>query len=179
MGENMNERKTVYNLYALYGVSLVLCVLPYVSAAVLSVVFITALMIWAYVVRGKAEEHSLSENHATFVIRSLWIGVLISVITTILASLYMFQGLDYMAFNPCAESIAGMGIEAVEALNMQQFYDLAAPCIDDFIVQNKSALMVSVAIAGGPPLIYLAYRFIKGVSRARGGYRIAEPKAWL
>jgi len=173
------EQKKLYNLYALFGVSLVLCVLPYVSAAVLCLVFFTWLLIAGYIIRGKADEHSLTHNHATYIIRSLWIGALISLITTCAASFYMFGSLDYGTFQPCADTLVGMGAGAVETMGFQEFYTLAQPCIDDFITFNKNTLMVAVGIGAAPPLIYLAYRFIKGVSRATKGYRLADPKAWL
>jgi len=180
MTDNKNpEQKKLYNLYALFGVSLVLCVLPYVSAAILCLVFFTWLLIAGYIIRGKAEEHSLVHNHTTFIIRSLWIGALISLITTCAASFYMFGSLDYAAFQPCADTLVGMGAGAMDSMGFKQFYDLAQPCIHDFIAFNHNTLMVAVGIGAAPPLIYMAYRFIKGVSRATKGYRLADPKSWL
>ena len=67
-------RKAVLNLYAALGASLILSVLPYMHAAALSLAFFTGVLIAAYVLRGKTENNSLIENHATFVIRTLWIG---------------------------------------------------------------------------------------------------------
>ena len=180
MSETDNlEQKKLYNIYALFGVSLALCVVPSVSAAILCVIFFTWLLVAAYRGRNKAEEHSLTHNHMIFIIRSIWVGVLISVISTIIASLYMFQVIDYGAFNPCADVIAGKGIEALEAMGFSEFYALAQPCMEDFINFNYNALVVSVLIAAGPVLLYLAFRFMKGVSRAVKGYRIADPKSWI
>ena len=175
----MEEQKKLYNLYALFGVSLVLCVVPYISAAILCLVFFTWLLIAAYVIRRKSEEHSLTHNHTTYVIRSLWIGVLFSVITTCAASFYMFGSLDYASFQPCADTLVGMEADALESMGFQQFYAMAQPCVDDFITANRNPLLVAVGIGAAPPLIYLAYRFIKGVSRATKGYRLSNPEAWL
>jgi len=180
MSEAANsEQKKLYNLYALYGVSLVLCVLPYVSAAILCLVFFTWLLIAGYIIRRKSEEHSLTHNHTTFIIRSLWIGALISLITTCAASAYMLGNIDYAPFHPCADTLAGMGMAAMESMEMTQFYGIIEPCLDDFIDFNRQPLMIAVGIGAAPPLIYLAYRFIKGVSRATKGYRLADPKSWF
>lgn len=180
MGETANpEQKKLYNLYALFGVSLVLCVVPYASAALLCMVFFTWLLIAAYIVRGKADEHSLTHNHATYIIRSLWIGALMSTITGIAAAVYMLGNISYEPFQPCANSIAGIGVEALQAMGSMEIYKLAEPCVADFIGFNRDALIVAVAIGAGPPLLYMAYRFIRGVSRAVKGYRLAKPKSWL
>lgn len=173
------EQKTLYNLYALFGVSLVLCVVPYVSAAILCVVFFTILLISGYVIRGKAEEHSLVDNHATFIIRTLWIGALVSLITTCIASAYMLGSISYDPFMPCAEKIAAMGPSTLESMGMMEVYALAEPCVEAFISFNKQALIVAVAIGALPPLLYLTYRFFKGVSRVAKGYRLANPKSWF
>lgn len=180
MSDALNpEQKKLYNLYALFGASLVLCVLPYVSAAILCLVFFTWLLIAAYIIRGKTEEHGLIHNHTTYIIRSIWIGALISLATTCAASFYMIGSIDYAPFQPCADTIAGMGVAALESMEMKQFYGLIEPCLDDFIGFNRTPLMIAVGIGAAPPLIYLAYRFIKGVSRATKGYRLANPKAWF
>ena len=173
------EQKKLYNLYALFGVSLILCFIPYVSAAILCLVFFIWLMVAAYVARNKAEEHSLVHNHSVYIIRSLWVGAVITVITMLFASLYMFANIDYGAFNPCAESIAGKGIEALEAMGYGEFYEMSRPCIEDFIALNYNTLIIAVGIAAGLPLVYLAYRLFKGASRAMKGYRLPETTSWL
>jgi len=173
------DQKKLYSIYALFGVSIALCVLPYMSAAILSAVFLTVLLIAACSLRKKAEPLSLVHNHMVFIIRSLWIAALMSLFTMLAASFYMFQSIDYGAFNPCADTISGQGIEALEAMGYGEFYTIAQPCIDDFIALNYNTLIVAVAIAGGLPLVYLGYRFFKGMSRAVKGYRIADPKSWL
>ncbi len=177
--EDLSEKKTVYNLYALFGVALFLCFLPYVSAAIICLIFFTLALVFGYRVRGSAEEHSLAHNHAVYLIRSLWIGGLFSLIGIVLASVYMLQNMDYGAFSSCTDTIFDMDVEAIEALGFADFYAIAEPCIDGFVEGNYRVLMISVILAGGLPLVYLGYRFIKGASRAIKGYRLANPKAWF
>ena len=180
MGETHHpEQKTLYNLYALFAVSLVLCVVPQASAAMLCLVFFTWLLIAAYIIRRKAEENSLTHNHTTYIIRSLWIGALISMLTTIAASLYMLKNISYEPFQPCANVIAGKGVEALQAMSMMEVYAMAEPCVEGFISFNRHALVMAVLIAAAPALLYMSYRFIRGVSRAVKGYRLANPKSWV
>ena len=175
----MEEQKKLYNLYALFGVSLILCVVPYVSAAILCIVFFTWLLIASYIIRGKAEDKSLVHNHTTFIIRTLWIGALISVITTLAASAYMLGTISYEPFQPCAEVIARQGINYLHEMSSEQLYEMISPCVDDFVAYNKQPLIIAVAIGAAPPLIYIAYRFVKGLSRIVKGYRVSNPRSWF
>ena len=169
-------QKKLYNLYALFGVSLALSVIPHVSAMVLCLVFFTWLLVASYVIRGKAEEFSLVHNHTTFIIRSLWTAVIISLVTTLAASAYMMGTISYEPFQPCANKIAGMGIEAFESMSYEDIYALTAPCLESFVDFNKHTLMIATGIAAVPPVLYIGYRFIKGVSRSVKDYRLAYPK---
>ena len=177
--EQPEGQKAILNLYAALGVSLILSVLPYAAAGVLSLIFFAGVLIAAYVLRGKVEEHSLSENHATFIIRTLWIGAFFSLITTVIASAYMLSGIDYSQFQPCANDLASRGLEWVENAGVMQVYAVAEPCLDSFLHSNKTLLMNAMIIAGGPIVIYMAYRMAKGVSRAMKGYRLADAKTWF
>lgn len=174
-----SDQKKIYTLYALLGVSIVLSVIPNATAGFLSLVFLAWCLAVSYSARGAAQEHSLVENHAIYIIRTLWITVLLSVVTLIAAVAYMLGRVDYSPFESCAQSIGGQGIEALEQMSTTELYALAGPCMDSFIALNSALFNLCVLIAGGPLIVYMAYRFIKGVSRAAKGYRLAAPKAWL
>lgn len=173
------EQMTIYNLYALFGVSIVASVIPMISAAVVSLLLFLILLIAAYMVRGKVEAHSLIENHATFIIRTLWITALFSVLTSIIASIYMMSWIDYSYFESCANTIAGYDMNALESMDAMQIYALIEPCVEDFINGNFQTFIVATLIGGGPLVLYLGYRFVKGLSRAVKGYRLADVKGWF
>jgi len=179
MSETPKEQKSILNLYAVFGVSLILSVLPNIAAAILSLVFFVGVLIAAYAIRKKNEEHSLGENHATYIIRTLWISAFISLITTAIATGYMMNGIDYSTFEPCANTLANKGVAWMESAGTMAVYAVIEPCVESFIGFNKTLLMNSVIIAGGPIIIYMAYRMVKGLSRAMRGYRISSPKSWL
>ncbi|HOO80903.1 MAG TPA: hypothetical protein PK513_00175 [Alphaproteobacteria bacterium] len=172
-------RKSVLNLYAALGASLILSVLPSVTAAGLSLVFFLGVLIAAYHMRGKVEEHSLIENHATFIIRTLWIGAFLTLPTMGLATAYMMSGIDYAPFEVCAQALANKGVAWMESAGMMEVYGLVEPCVEGFITENKVLFINAVVIAGAPVVIYMTYRLIKGLSRASKGYRLAKPKGWF
>ncbi|MCB1721080.1 MAG: hypothetical protein H6860_06225 [Rhodospirillales bacterium] len=172
-------RKSVLNLYAALGASLILSVLPSVTAAGLSLVFFLGVLIAAYHMRRKVEEHSLIENHATFIIRTLWIGALFSLFTMGLATAHMMSGIDYTPFDACAQALASKGALWIESARMMEVYGLIEPCVEGFILGNKVLFINSVVIAGAPVVLYMTYRLIKGLSRASKGYRLAKPKGWF
>ena len=174
-----DEKKPVLNLYAVLGVSLILSVVPSVPAAMLSLIFFLGLLIAAYRVRKNTKDKSYVENHATYIIRTLWIAAFISLITTALATIYMVARIDYSLFNPCADSLVNKGAEWLESAGFNDVYPLVQPCIEGFINANQTLILNSVFIAGAPILAYMAYRLIKGVLRAKGGYRLSNEKSWF
>ena len=179
MDETPQGQKTILNLYALFGVSLILSILPFASAAVLSLVFFLGVLIAAYVVRKNSEENSLKENHTTFIIRTLWIAAFFSLVTTAIATGYMMAGIDYSPFNPCANALADKGVAWAESASTMEVYAIIQPCVNVFIDFNKTLLINSVLIAGVPLILYMAYRMVKGLSRAIKGYRLANEKSWF
>lgn len=178
MSDNPEQRR-ILNLYGLFGASIVLSIVPYIQAAVLSTVFFIVLLAMAYVLRRGVEAESLQENHATYVIRTLWITAFFSLITMTIATAYMMGGVDYGPFMPCTNQIAGMGMEALEAAGIHDIYPIIEPCVTPFVDANKVLLMNCVVIAGAPLMIYMGYRFTKGVMRAMKGYRLANSKGWF
>ncbi len=172
-------QSTILNLYAVFGVSMILSVMPYAAAAVLSLIFFLGLLIAAYVVRSDAAKDSLKDNHATFIIRTLWIAAFISIPTTLAAAAYMQFNIDYTAFDPCIESLARQSASWLETAPHMEIYAFVQPCVETFLEMNKREFIMTALIAGGPVLAYMAFRFIKGLSRAIRGYRLANPRTVL
>ncbi len=177
--ETPKGQRTILNLYAAFGVSLILSVLPYMAAGILSLLFFVGVLVAAYAIRKKVEDHSLSENHATFIIRTMWIGAFFSLVTTAIASAYMISGIDYSQFTPCANALASKGTAWLESAGMMEIYGVTEPCMDRFLESNGTLLMNAMIIAGAPVIIYMTYRLAKGVSRATKGYRLSDSKSWF
>ena len=177
--DDNKEQKAILNLYGLFGASIILSLVPFAAAAVLSLLFFTALLFMAYGLRKRAAPESLQDNHATYVIRTFWITALFSAITSTLASVYMLGRIDYAPFDPCVESILSSGETAVNSGNSAVVYEAAAPCVDGFLAFNHTVWINAALIAALPLMLYLGYRFTKGLGRALKGYRLANPKSWF
>lgn len=173
------EKKKVLNLYAALGISLMLTFVPSAIVAIVSAIFFVGVLAAAYRIRGKVDDHGLAGNHCTFIIRTIWIGSLFSLVTIALASVFMLPQIDYTPFQACADEVMGKGADYVAGLSQAEIARMSEPCMDDFYNANWNTIIMAGLIAGGPILIYFGMRFAKGLSRALKGYRIADPKAWF
>ncbi len=173
------QRKMVLNLYAAFAVSLILTLVPHAIIAIVAAVFFLGVLIAAYLIRAKAEDDSLAQNHATYIIRTIWIGSSLAVVFIGIGAAYMLPNIDYSTFQPCSNKLMSMGLEYAENATYAQVWELANPCFDLFIKDNWSILIVTGIIVILPILIYFVVRFVRGLSRAMKGYRIAKPKAWF
>ncbi len=177
--QNDPDKQDVTNLYAAFGVGLVLSLVPHSIVTVVALVFMLGVLGSAYSKRKKSEPDSLLENHATYIIRTIWIGTLFSVITVSLAGLYMMDGIDYSAFQPCAEEFARNGASIAEQASFPAVWQATEPCYNNFINENFSLLMRSAIMAAGPIIVYFGYRYAKGLTRAMKGYRMMDPRVWF
>ena len=171
------EQKTINNIYAMLCVSLILGFLPMIEAAFLAIFMFTAAIIAAYIVRNRSEEHSLTENHMTFIIRTIWIASLFGLISTALASMYLLPNYDSTSLMACMDQVVssmGGGVTDPSQLN-----DHVQPCMDQFMSDNKIVFIKATIIAAAPIVIYMGYRLAKGLSRATKGHRIGDVKNWF
>jgi uncharacterized membrane protein len=177
---DVNQKKIV-RLYGAFGAGLVFSMVPLWSAALVSAVLVTGVLIIAYVLRTDAEHGSLSENHMTFIIRTIWIGSFLALITTAAASVYFFKALDNTPLQPCAEAILSMASGMSDPTAMERTIDnfMAMPCWATYWQKNLMIFIIGGVIAAGPILIYFIVRYVRGLTRAIKGYRVANPKAWF
>ncbi len=164
--------KLITNIYAVLAVSLIISFLPVAAAAAVAMAMFLGVWIAAYVIRGRAEPNSLTVDHMTFIIRTIWIAGLFALIGMTVATIYLLGVYDPAALFNCTGAVsADADMAAIEAA--------VKPCMDEFIAANMPYFLTGTAIAAGPVVIYLAYRLTKGLSRALKGHRIGDVKAWF
>lgn len=171
------EQKTVSNIYAMFSATLVLGIVPQMSFAFLAMIMFTIATLAAYTARRRAEPDSLTANHMTYLIRTLWITSLFGLVTMAVAIAYMLANYDASPLMDCVNNVAssiGSGTQDVSTLQNH-----VAPCMDDFTAQNKTVLITATFIGGGPLVIYFGYRLAKGLSRAVKGHRIGDVQNWF
>ena len=169
--------KKIMSLYYLFIATLAASMVPSAAFAMLALFMITALMILAYVFRTEVDEDSLMHNHATYIIRTIWITSLFAAMTMIAASAYMIPQIDYSQMDACVKNVTTQ--LDTENPDFQAADALMQPCMDDFITANKMVFIFAMIIAGGPLLAYMIFRLIKGMGRARHGHKVVNLKNWF
>ncbi len=162
----LSEEAKSQFLYVASILSLLLLFVPYRSMYVLSGAFLVCLVILAYMWRMDVGEYSFLRNHATFVIRTFWIGLLINVFAIGIgfAALYgaLTSGLfDTDALRPCLEA-----------------QDMSA-CLPGFIGSNKNTLVFASIIVFVPVILYFLYRYVTGWRCVLKGEMIKNPIRWF
>lgn len=173
-----SEEKTILRVYGTFAAALVLMLLPNMLVCILALALMAGVLITAYAKRRKADPHGLIADHMTFIIRTIWLGNGIAVISTAIASIYMMKRANHLPLQDCSHTAAQHILDS-GAQDMQTINSLMKPCIDGFIAGNIPVLIASVAIAATPPMLYFAFRTAKGLNRARKGHRIGDVKSWL
>ncbi len=170
------QKKTIMNVYGAFAAVLVMSLIPHPIMALFAFALGIGVLLAAYNLRNKAEPEDLIENHMTYIIRTIWIGSLFMLITTIVASIYVFTNLDYSSLDVCAQALAGGGADLSDPMTAMAAFQ---SCQEDYLSDNSTLFMNGVVIAGLPILLYFGVRFFKGLRRASYAYRIANPKSWF
>ncbi len=177
------EKKKVLAVYTAFGLSLLMGFVPMIEAAGLCLVLMIVVLVWAYIVRGNAEDHGLADNHMTFIIRTIWIGSSLSIVTAFIGGVYMFGMINNEPLMPCVENLYNVMMDMsnfLDTSNVEQKIKASLQgCMDEYLRVNLMTLIVSGVIIIGPVVVYFAVRFVRGFSRAVKGYRVANEKSWF
>lgn len=177
------EQKPTLIYYGVFGTGLILSMVPSLQAALAALLLITGVLIAAYIARSNAKNDGLLENHMTFIIRTIWIATMFSMLTTAAGTAYMMQHIDYSPIYTCMEQSLNISQQILMSADTAQLIALgekiANVCLPDFVNGNMRTFMNATLIAGGPILLYAIYRFVRGLSRATKGYRILKPASWF
>ena len=171
------EQKKIVNIYAFLSAGLVLSFVPVASAALLGTVMFIGTFIYLYSLRKSSEPESLSHDHTTFLIRTIWIVSLFSIFTMAIAVVYVLSVYDPTPVHDCVNQL--MGGHVSDMTYFSAVGETQNICVDNFVKANLSALIIGGIIAMGPLAIYLVYRVAKGLSRAMKGHRIGDVKSWF
>lgn len=173
-----SDENRILTLYGALALSLILMLVPHWGAAFLSLVIFSAVLAIAYRWRRKAQPHDLMQDHMTFIVRTIWIGLLLTFVTTMAGGIYMVMVMDQRPLETCSMQVA----EMVLANNMPDIGllgQMMQPCLIQFLQVNQQVMMMALLIAAILPLIYFAMRLSRGINRARGGHRIGNVKSWF
>ena len=172
------ERKKILQLYMALAASLVLSFVPMLWSAIASIIVFTGVLIAAYVMRSGSEKDDLTNNHTSFIIRTIWIGSFLMMLTVAAGCAYMLQFIDNTPFSPCIDRFINMGSSG-QIMDPQGLMRHFETCIDNFINVNLGTLVIAGFITAGPIVLYFIMRIIRGLKSASAGVPIANLKGWL
>ncbi|MGB4057554.1 MAG: hypothetical protein WBK77_05680 [Alphaproteobacteria bacterium] len=172
------DRKKIIRLYAAFGIGLLLSLIPFILAALVSSALLLGILVAAYILRTDTERDSLMENHMTFIIRTIWIGSFFALLTMTVASIYLFKTLDNTPLNPCIDQFLSISTQP-QILDMKIIMGVFQGCWENYWRANINPFIVSAIIAAGPIVLYFLIRYVRGLTRATRGERITKPLAWL
>jgi uncharacterized membrane protein len=172
------DQKKILRLYAAFGAALVLSVIPFFLAAFLSMGLAMGVLLAAYILRTDTAEGTLIENHMTFVIRTMWIGSFLALITMAAGSFYLFHGIDNTPLDPCIQHLHLLNSGA-QIFDVGVIFGTFQGCLKNYWIINFKVFLISGIIAGGPVLAYFIIRYARGLARAIDGYRVSNPHHWL
>ncbi|MEM7680048.1 MAG: hypothetical protein AAF182_03490 [Pseudomonadota bacterium] len=170
------EKQKILQVYAALAATLILSLLPFLNAAVLSLLLGLLVLVMGYIYRGRAEANSLMENHMTFVIRTVWIGSFFAVLFMAFGAAYLLSYLDNEPLLDCMQGFMAMGSEIYHP---EIFKTVFSPCQESYLAVNMDVLVTGGIIVAVPPLLYFSVRLVRGLSRALKGYRLADPTSWF
>lgn len=171
--QKSKDLKVIHNLYAALTVSIILAFAPSMAIQTLSTILFTGVFIAAYIFRGLAEETTLAWNHITYLIRTIWIGSLFLTIAIIAGATWFYQVGDHSLISLYMQQVSdGM---ANGYTNNYDVHSLSR----DYLDENKEVLVPIAITCAVPCLLYIAYRIVKGLSRALKGYRLKNLDSWF
>lgn len=181
------DHTLIVYFYGVFGLSLILSLIPSMAFASIVVLLITLLLIACYIKRHDATKDSFKENHLTYIIRTIWIGTIIGVITTIAGGIYMRIYIDYTPIYICIDrnivinpnEFLSDDYKVILSLTMKLMKEVVDLCMDGFIAANKKTFLYSTLISAGPVVLYFILRFAKGFSKALSGHKVEKSNSIL
>ncbi|MCK6418019.1 MAG: hypothetical protein L6Q57_03655 [Alphaproteobacteria bacterium] len=171
-----DERNTILYLYGFFGLAVLSSVIPHTLAAVISIVLILLILPLAYHLRRKADAESLLANHATFIICTIWVGSFVAVAGLLAGSTVLLLYIDHNPLYPCLSGIMDGHPVPMDGPGLHALF---SPCLGDYLSKNGTIFAISGLLAIVPPLAYVGVRYVRGLSRAAKGHRLAHPQAWI
>lgn len=163
------QKNLIIQLYAAFAAAIFLHFVPHSILGTMGLFLIVAVMIAAYFLRSKSEEHDLMDNHTTYIIRTIWIGSLYLSIGVIAATILISPRIDQSAIQGAVDAYLAGDASAIQD-----------PKILMQLLEDNFNLFIYMGVPlVTPGILFLIYRCVYGVTRAAKGYRLAKPQSWL
>jgi uncharacterized membrane protein len=168
------EKKNIMAVYMILCLMVIFGFVPNFLFAVLVLLTFSILLPIAGHIRRKAAPASLTANHMTWIIRTVWIGTLLAAVTLLAGTGYVLSVYDPSPLQSCVDRLT----IAVQAGN-EPGADLFNPCMASFMKVNQRTFLIAGVGAGLPVLLFMLWRVTKGIVHARRSERIENAESWL
>lgn len=156
------ETKKIIYLYSAYLIAIICNIVPSSIIQSLGLILFLVIFITTYVYKYKSQEDSVTYSHMTYIIKTIYISSLWLLIGMVLA--YYFA--DHMIIHQAIQSLQnGMPLTENDLNRIMMNY----------LKQNIEIFTLTLS----PSLIYLIYRFGKGIIIAQKDSVIHNPKNWF
>lgn len=165
MNSETKETSKVQQIYAAIIASFILNFVPSPLVQIIASLVFLGVFIALYVMRKFGEPESLTDNHTTYLIRTVWIGGLFVILGVIAGAVYFVSSIGM-------EEYVRLGQIAAQSANPSEILSV-------YQSRYPDEIFISGMLTFAPGTIYMTYRFARGLARAIKGYRIAKPLNWL
>lgn len=164
------EQKTIVQFYAAFAASILCNFVPLAVVQLFGLSLLLAVLIAAYIYKARAALDSLTYNHMTYLIGTIWAGSTLLLIGMAVATYWVYAQGDHTLIYTLMENLnAGVPPSPAQIEGIMSQY----------IQTNKQLLITATIATVSPGMIYMIYRTFCGLTRASKGYRLAKPAGWL
>ncbi len=183
----MNEEKShpdksrILSLYAAIGVSMIFGAISSLAAFFVSITIGVMALFACYRFRRNRKIGGYGENHATFIIRTVWITGLLILLMSIIGSGILAYFIHIDTLMPCLKTLADR-VSEPDMMTLAHFAVAEGglePCMTDFMSANSDLFIIHTTISLRLPFVYALYRLTKGLVRANDSYIVQNYKSWF
>lgn len=163
--------KRIVNVYAALSASIVAQFIPQITVQLIGVCLFCLVWLATIIMRRLDKDpEGLTKNHMTYLLKTIWVGSLFLTIGTTLGAAYIYNLGD--------NTVIYDFLNRMRTGSLIGVYDIEG-VIKMYMINNSTLIITTAIVSLGPCIVYIIYRLVKGVSRAKKGHRMGNPKAWI
>ena len=169
--KNAKEQRLVTNVYGAFVASIIAQFIPLMIVQLFGFFLFCCVLLAAYIIRARSKEAvSLTANHMTYIIKTVWVASIFLTIGMMLGGAYIYYNAD--------NSVMQQFLDRLYKGYVFSPYDFRA-LVESYMRENMTLILTASVLALGPGILYIGYRTVNGISRAVKGYRMSKPDAWF
>lgn len=164
------DQKDTAGMYLMFSAGIIMNFVPVLTSQFLGLCMILVALIGAYLYKAKSRLDSLTYNHMTYLIGTIWVSSFLLLIGMIIAVIWVYQLGDHTVI-----------MEVVTGANNGVLFtqDELETVMQNYIQRNMTLLLTATGTTLGPGLIYIIYRVTNGLRLAVRGDRFEKPARWF